>query len=205
MPNPANLVNRRFGKLLVVERSGSRAKRVLWRCQCDCGNSCTATTTDLTSGKTTSCKCVKFSTAALNFTTHGRRNARVYRIWSNMKQRCTNPRNVHYHRYGARGITVDPRWASSFEEFLQDMGDPPTEYHELDRRENDKGYTKENCRWVLPEVQQNNKTSNVTLSASGRTQTVTEWARELGVPPQTLFARRRRGWTEHEVIHGKTR
>ena len=203
MPKPKDLMGQRFGRLQVTRREESRTGRSVWQCQCDCGGTCTATTTDLTSGKTTSCKCIKSETAARNFTRHGKRNSKVYRTWSNIKQRCTNPRHVHYHRYGGRGITMDPRWIASFEAFLADVGEPPTNDHTIDRKENDTGYTKDNCHWVLNTAQQNNKSTNVTLTANGRTLTVTLWARELGVPPQTLFARKQRGWTDHQVINGK--
>jgi hypothetical protein len=98
---------------------------------------------------------------------------------------------------------MDPQWVISFEAFLADVGEPPTDDHTIDRKKNELGYTKDNCRWVLDEVQQNNKSTNVTLTANGRTQTVTQWARELGVPSQTLFARRQREWTDHQIIHGK--
>lgn len=78
-----------------------------------------------------------------------------YVMWSNMKQRCDNPKNPRYNDYGGRGITYDPHW-KSFISFLNDLGTCP-KHLSLDRIENDLGYTKENCRWATRKEQQNNQ------------------------------------------------
>ena len=80
---------------------------------------------------------------------HGLVGSRVYRIWSGMKTRCYLKSSRGYKWYGAKGITVCDEWLNSFEKFYEDMGDPPTNKHQIDRIDNDKGYNKENCRWVL--------------------------------------------------------
>ncbi len=79
----------------------------------------------------------------------------LYRRWSNMIQRCTNPKNASYENYGGRGITVCEEW-KSFRKFAYDMGYPP-EGKTLDRIDNDKGYCKENCRWADWSMQNTNK------------------------------------------------
>lgn len=63
-----------------------------------------------------------------------------------MKQRCGNPNAENYKKYGGKGITYDPRW-EQFEPFYMDMGDPPTGY-QLDRKDPEKNYNLENCRWL---------------------------------------------------------
>lgn len=81
----------------------------------------------------------------------------VYRAWAAMKQRCYNPRCAGYRHYGGRGITVCDRWLQSFANFYEDMGDVPASGYSLDRVDNDKGYSKENCRWATASEQSSNQ------------------------------------------------
>ena len=94
---------------------------------------------------------------------HGMRRTRMYTIWRDMIARCHNPKYPESHYYGAKGIVVCEKWRLSFSGFLNDMGKPPSARHQIDRIENDKGYFKENCRWVLPVQNQRNR-SNLKLS-----------------------------------------
>lgn len=80
----------------------------------------------------------------------------AYRVWANMKARCRNKNATGYSNYGKRGITYDPSW-EKFEEFLADMGQPPSSKHQLDRKDNDGNYCKENCRWVTKPEQMLNR------------------------------------------------
>lgn len=88
---------------------------------------------------------------------HGKSKTSIYDIWHGMKQRCINPNNKDYEKYGGRGITVCDRWFNSFENFYTDMGDKPFKGAQLDRKENDKGYYKDNCRWVTSKQNNNNR------------------------------------------------
>jgi hypothetical protein len=76
--------------------------------------------------------------------------------WRCMKQRCLNPKNKDYHRYGARGIKVCDRWVNSFRNFLADMGYKPGPEYTLDRKNNDGNYEPKNCRWATRKMQTNN-------------------------------------------------
>lgn len=87
--------------------------------------------------------------------THGMAGTPIYQIWASMIQRCTNSKDKDYKDYGARGITVCKEWLK-FEAFFSDMGHRP-EGRSLDRRENDKGYSKDNCRWATAVEQANNR------------------------------------------------
>ena len=64
-----------------------------------------------------------------------------------MKNRCLDPNHTSYSRYGGRGITIDERWYQ-FDNFYTDMADGYEKGLDLDRRDNDRGYSKENCRWI---------------------------------------------------------
>lgn len=87
--------------------------------------------------------------------------------WSAMRARCTNPNHYAYDRYGGRGITVAPAWASSFEAFFADMGPKPSPQHTLERVDNSAGYGPENCRWAPWEVQNRNRRNTVMVEYRG--------------------------------------
>lgn len=97
---------------------------------------------------------------------HNMSKTREYNSWATMMQRCHNPKNTNYHKYGARGIKVCQRWRDSFMAFYEDMGERP-DGMTLDRKNNSKGYTKENCRWSTVSVQNVNRRTY--KSASGVT------------------------------------
>ncbi|UOF79264.1 homing endonuclease [Caudoviricetes sp.] len=89
-------------------------------------------------------------------TTHGWTNTREYRVWHDMRQRCNNPKNSRYEKYGARGISVCDRW-QDFSNFISDMGSRPGPEYSIDRINNDGNYEPSNCRWATRSVQQRNK------------------------------------------------
>jgi hypothetical protein len=89
-------------------------------------------------------------------TTHSMTKTSEYRAWAGMMQRCYNPKNRRYSSYGGRGIAVCVRW-KSFENFISDMGLKPSADLSIDRIDNDKGYSPDNCRWATRSQQQNNK------------------------------------------------
>jgi hypothetical protein len=84
----------------------------------------------------------------------------TYSVWNNMHQRCDNPKNRSYRYYGGRGITVCDRWSGEdgYDNFLKDMGQRPKGL-EIDRIDVNKGYCKENCRWVTRTENNQNKRS----------------------------------------------
>lgn len=136
-----------------------------WVCKCSCGNECFVRFDSMRS--TQSCGCLRKEKGEAK-ATHGARNTRAYYAWSAMKQRCFNPNHAAYHNYGGRGITVCEAWMD-FNNFLRDMGQPPTRA-ELDRTDNEKGYSPENCKWVTKKQNANNRRTNVVMDGLTLTQ-----------------------------------
>jgi hypothetical protein len=91
---------------------------------------------------------------------HGHRSggyrSRTYAAWRGMKDRCLNPKDKGFPRYGGRGITVSRAWRDSFTTFLADMGECPDGLS-IERIDNDRGYEKGNCKWATPKEQANNR------------------------------------------------
>jgi hypothetical protein len=111
-----------------------------------------------------------------------------------MRQRCNNPRDPSYARYGGRGITVCERWAN-FDAFLSDMGKRPSLKHSIDRKNNDGPYCPSNCHWATVREQARNRKDNVRLTAFGKTQILKDWAKDVGINYQTISARLSAGWS----------
>lgn len=180
-----DLANKRFNKLVVLQRSGSDAKGNLqWLCRCDCGKAITVRGDHLRKGVSGSCGC--------NRVTHGKTGTPEYFAWMGMIARCKNSKNSEYHHYGGRGINVCERW-SHFENFLSDMGERPSPEHSLDRIDNNSGYSPENCRWATLLTQANNKRTNHVIVVGGQPMTVAQAARMLGLSWTTTLKRWNRG------------
>ena len=149
-----------YGRLSVLGLSPEQwGKHKRWLCRCECGTLCIVAGGQLRKGKTRSCGCLNLESLQSR-ATHGKcvgGHRRVYRIWNAMRQRCHNPNQPHYERYGGRGITVCDEWRKSFEAFYRDMGDPPSPDHSIDRIDNDRGYEPGNCRWATAAQQNRNQ------------------------------------------------
>lgn len=131
---------------------------------------------------------------------HGLSYIPEYRCWQTMRLRCHEPSNPAYKDYGARGITVCDRWRDSPENFLADMGPKPSPAHELDRRDNDKGYSPDNCRWVTRSVNDRNRRSNRMIEYMGETHALAHWCERFGISGDTAWRRLAAGWTPDETF-----
>jgi hypothetical protein len=120
-------------------------------------------------------------------TCNNKTHPKEYNVWAMMKQRCNNPKAQNYINYGGKGIKYCSEW-EVFSNFISDMGECPDK-HTLDRVDNTQGYAPDNCRWADVETQQNNKSSSVNITAFGKTQTISQWAREYNIPMYRLHDR----------------
>ena len=162
------LSGRRFGKLTVIERSGTTADRhIIWGCVCDCGALAYVSEKDLVSGHTQSCGCLQRERTSTARHKHGGRKThtnaeRLYSVWGEMRGRCHNPENKDYRHYGGRGIKVCNEWSdySKFREWAVGAGyNPLAPYGKctIDRINNDGNYEPSNCRWVDMATQNKNR------------------------------------------------
>jgi len=184
-----NLIGQRFGRLLIIKRILTITKRRLrWLCKCDCGNQKIILSDSLKSGKTKSCGCLQKETAKIFSTKHGLYQLNIYNSYHNMKQRCNNPNNHAYKDYGGRGIKVCKRWSGSrgFLNFLEDMGQPPTNKYQIDRINNNKGYYKRNCRWVVSKNNNRNRRDNLIIEYDNKKQCMSAMAEEYNMNPHVL-------------------
>lgn len=129
----------------------------------------------------------------------GGKPTRIYRIWEGMRDRCNNPNNPRYSRYGGRGIKVCKRW-DVFENFLADMVEVPSHRHSIDRIDNDGDYSPENCRWATDHQQSRNHSRNRFFTHDGKTMCLKDWAMHVGVNVNTLRQRLERGITFADAI-----
>lgn len=123
----------------------------------------------------------------------------TYFSWYDMVRRCTKPSCKDYSSYGAKGITVCERWLT-FANFFADMGDKP-EGKTLDRKDNAKGYAKENCRWATPKEQVANSRHPKVITINGVSRHVLGWANHLGITNGALYhsAKKRRTTLYEEI------
>jgi hypothetical protein len=200
MPKIIDLTGQRFGKLFVTGYAGRGYKRSsLWHVRCDCGTEKTASSTYLRHHNLMSCGC------GIGAPTHGasRRGGKMtseYRIWQNMKGRCSNSNMGHFRHYGGRGIKVCDRWMD-FQNFIDDMGQRPSLGHSLDRMDNDGDYEPGNCRWATATEQGANTRTNRYVTVKGETMVLAEAFRRFSVAPKgTVSARISRGWDVERAL-----
>ena len=154
-----NLMGQRFGRLVVLHRVENDSHGLpRWLCRCDCNKEIVVNSSNLRSGKTTSCGCLKSELVTKSNLTHGQRYSRLYRIWLGMKARCYIQSSTDFRYYGARGITVCPEWKCSYKAFQNwAMSHGYQDSLTIDRIDVNGNYEPSNCRWVSMKEQAKNK------------------------------------------------
>ena len=183
-----DLTGQKFGRLTVLTRKGkTKSGNAKWLCQCECGKETIVSSIELKSGDTRSCGCLREEVSAARMTTHGKAKTKAFRVWMSMKARCLNKDDRAYCYYGKRGITICEQWMA-FENFYADMGDRP-EGLTIERIDNNKGYSPDNCKWITQKEQMRNTRRNKIIRYGGKKQCIGEWAEDLGLNYKTLWKR----------------
>lgn len=205
-----DLSGNKYNRLLVLKRDEECNKKIKYICQCDCGNIVSVRADSLKSGTTKSCGCLHKESATLtglDNIKHGgaRRNysqeeKRLYNIWGKIKDRCGNVNSSSYERYGGNGISYCDDW-KDFKPFqIWALNNGYANNLTIDRIDNTKGYSPENCRWVDYTVQNNNRSNSIHIIIDGVDHTLPEWCRISGIPYKVAYARLRAGWDEKEAV-----
>ena len=210
MPELKDLTGRRFGSWTVLYRmddhvTKSGYKFTRWMCKCDCGTERPVLANALNSGKTNSCGCLHREIAKQvchdNFVTHGESKSRLYKIWSYMKKRCTNPNASNYADYGGRGITVCSQWLDDYGSFAKWANEHGYQDNlSIDRIDVNGDYSPDNCRWSTMTEQANNKRSNTHIEHNGEVHTISEWSRITGVSTSRIHKGIKRGDSFESII-----
>lgn len=203
-----DLTGQRFGRLQVIEfdhmEKHGKHKRPFWKCLCDCGNTKIVGSNSLRTGSTRSCGCLRKELARDNHYLGNPYRQKLYGILRMVKKRCTDKEYEHYKNYGGRGITLCEEWSGEegFDNFVKwSMESGYKEGLTLDRIDNDKGYSSDNCQWATRKHQSNNKRNNIWITLNGETKTLMEWCEYYNVPYGRVEARfSKMGWTIEDAL-----
>lgn len=198
MPMPfRDKTGQTFGYWTVLAFAGRDGRNAtVWKCKCVCGMEKNVVIGSLTSGKSKSCGCKQYEITASKNTKHGMAGTPTYKSWHAMIQRCQGKGG--HQKYVDKKIQVDDEWMD-FNNFFQDMGLRP-KGKTLDRIDNKKGYSKNNCKWSTPKEQANNRDNNVLINFFGEKMTVPQASRKFNIGISMIIKRLKRGMSPDDAI-----
>ncbi|ABK45150.1 conserved hypothetical protein [Magnetococcus marinus MC-1] len=208
-----NMVGKVIGRLVVHSPFITSKPGRHWECRCECGFESIQSTSKLNEavkkGKNIGCKCAREASIAKAHAEYmqkvkdrgGPLPRQLKDMYDNMQKRCYRPETNRYERYGGRGIKMCDKWRTNRRAFYAWAIEQGWEQGlSIDRIDVDGNYTPENCRFIPIERQTSNTSRNRFLEWNGKSQIVSDWARELGVRPQALQHRVGRGWDLHRMF-----
>lgn len=171
--------------------------------KCFCGNVFWSKCLRVSKGLSKGCGCIVRKSGRIKMGLEPRYGVKAdleKKSWEAAKNRCVNPNSIGYSRYGNSGISMCDEWLNDFAVFFIDMGKRPTPKHTLDRIDNSKGYSKDNCRWATSKEQANNRTNNVIIDIDGIKKTVAQWCAIHDIKQATVYSRLGRGVNGKDAI-----
>lgn len=196
-----DLIGLIFGKLTVI-KEGRHQNKFHWECKCECGNIKMVRPYNLINGISKSCGCYRRENSKKINTKHGLNDHIIYRLFQGMKRRCFNKNNKDYINYGARGITICKEWLNSVQVFYDwCMSNGYMEGLQIERKENDKGYSPDNCIFVTGVINNRNKRNNVYIEFNGKQYRPFELEAIYKIPAKNLRDRvLYRNWTIEKAL-----
>lgn len=204
MNKPLDLLGKKFGNLLVVEKTDKRKDlHIIWKCVCDCGNIYYAKGSYLKCGHITSCGCKyreKISSPYVK---------RLGKVYQQMKHRCYKKNDDEYYNYGGRGIKICEEWLNDFMAFYrwsvkngykEEMLPNGKNKWTIDRIDPDGDYCPENCRWITIKEQCNNKRIDKVIVYKGKQISIKDLLRSIYVKYHDFYKFIRAGYTNEEII-----
>lgn len=196
-----DITGNRYGMLTAIKPMGERdpSGAVVWEFVCDCGKHKAISSNPVKCGRVKSCGCA--------YRTHAMTGTRLYDIWVNMRQRCSNPKYTGFKWWGGKGVSVCEEWDNSFNAFSAwAMSSGYKDNLTIDRIDGNGNYTPNNCRWATYSQQARNTSRNRKITAFGKTMLLCEWEELTGFS-QYMIALRidRYGFTPERALTKKPR
>lgn len=198
-----DITGQKFGRLTAIRKAFIKNKSQYWECLCECGNKKIVKKSHLINLKIRSCGCLVHENNGGY--KHGFSKTRIYSIFRGMKNRCYNPNEPAYIRYGGKGIKICNDWLKNPKEFINwAYNNGYSDTLTIERIDNSKGYEPSNCRWIPIEEQQRNTSLNFVIEYQGRKQCLASWCQELGLNPERTRQRiRRDNWSIERAFNTK--
>lgn len=204
MPVFKDLTGRNFTRLTVIKKYGlNKHNKITWLCRCECGTEKVVLGASLMNGKTKSCGCLQKEKVIEKNYSHGKSYTRLYRIWRNMKSRCTVINNPDYKNYGGRGISICNEWIDDFQSFYNwAISNGYSDVLSIDRINVNKGYSPQNCRWSTDKDQARNKRNNVNTLIDGEYLSIAAIAEKYQVSREAVRERFKNGYRGLDLVKG---
>lgn len=190
-----DITGERYGKLVAICATTERTKNggVIWLFKCDCGKSKCIPANSVKSGLVKSCGCIT--------KTHGMTGTRLFNIWVDMRQRCSNPNYPQFYLWGGKGVKVCQEWENDFQAFYNwAISNGYDDTLSIERKDGCGDYEPSNCKWATPKEQSRNTTGNRKITIDGETKLLCEWIEISPITTSTYYKRIKRGMTDKEAL-----